>query len=326
MRVLVTGSSGHLGEGLVRTLREAGHDPVGVDILPSPFTDVVGSIVDRAVVQRCMQGVEAVAHAATLHKPHVKTHSRQDFIDTNVSGTLNLLEEAVGASVGCFVFTSTTSTFGQALTPAPGAPAAWLTEDVTPVPKNIYGATKTAAEDLCQLFHRDHGLPCLILRTSRFFLEEDDNEDVRAAFADANIKANEFLHRRLDIEDAVSAHLRAFERGSAIGFGKYVISATPPFERGDAAELRVDAPAVVKRLFPDYEAEFARRDWRMVPSIGRVYDNAKARAELGWAPRHDFRAVLDRLKRDEDPRSELARSVGKKGYHATSFEGGPYPV
>lgn len=88
-----------------------------------------------------------------------------------------------------FVFTSTTSSFGDTLTPAAGAPAAWITEDVAPSPKNIYGATKTAAEDLCQLFHRNHGLPCIVLRTSRFFPEEDDNAHTAQAYADGNIKA-----------------------------------------------------------------------------------------------------------------------------------------
>jgi len=145
VKILVTGSSGHLGEALMRTLPSLGHEPRGVDIAPSPFTHVVGSIAERAVVDDCMRGVEVVLHAATLHKPHVATHSRQDFVDTNVSGTLNLLEAALAQNVRSFVFTSTTSTFGDALTPPRGSPAAWITEDVVPVPKNIYGATKTAA-------------------------------------------------------------------------------------------------------------------------------------------------------------------------------------
>ncbi len=132
MRILVTGSAGHLGEALVRTLREAGHDVVGADIVDSPFTTHVGTIVDREFVVRCMAGAEAVIHPATLHKPHVVTHSRQEFVDTNITGTLNLLEEAVAAGVGAFVFTSTTSVFGQALLRPPGQPAAWITEDVTP--------------------------------------------------------------------------------------------------------------------------------------------------------------------------------------------------
>jgi UDP-glucose 4-epimerase len=316
MRILVTGSSGHLGEGLVRLLRAEGADVVGLDVLGSPHTNLVGSIADRAFVRRSMAGVEAVLHAATLHKPHVGSHGRQEFVDTNITGTLNLLEEAVAAGAGSFVFTSTTSAFGRALSPGPGEPAAWIDENVAPVPRNIYGATKTAAEDLCELVHRDQGLPCVILRTSRFFPEADDRDDVRDGYADANVKVNELLYRRGDLEDMVSAHRRALERAPEIGFGKYIVSATTPFTRGDLAELRTDAPSVVRRLFPDYEAIYAERGWRMFPAIDRVYDNARAREELGWSPRYDFRHALDRIGAGEDPRSELALTVGAKGYHA----------
>jgi nucleoside-diphosphate-sugar epimerase len=326
MRVLVTGSSGHLGEALVRTLRDLNHDVVGLDILESPFTTYVGSITDRACVRRCMNGMQTVLHAATLHKPHVGTHSRQEFIDVNVTGTLNLLEEAVAAGVESFVYTSTTSVFGDALIPPQGAPAAWITEDVAPVPKNIYGVTKAAAEDLCQLFHRNQRLPCLVLRTSRFFPEEDDNPKVRAAYADANAKANEFLYRRGEIEDVASAHLLAAERAPAIGFRKYIISATTPFLPGDLAGLRIDAPRVVRQRVPDYEAEYHRRGWKMFPSIDRVYVNERARRELDWKPQYDFRHVIDRLKAGDDLRSPLAQIIGSKGYHAKTFSDGPYPI
>src|SRR5512134_362981 len=126
MKLLITGSSGHLGEALMRTLAGGPHEAVGVDIVPSPFTTVVGSIANRAVVDECMRGIDAVLHTATLHKPHVATHTRQDFVDTNITGTLNLLEASIRNNVRSFVFTSTTSTFGDALTPPPGAPAAWI--------------------------------------------------------------------------------------------------------------------------------------------------------------------------------------------------------
>lgn len=326
MRILVTGSSGHLGEGLVRTLRQFNHDVVGLDVAASPFTNHVGSIADRDCVKKCMRGVEAVLHTATLHKPHVVTHTRQDFVDTNVTGTLNLLEEAATAGVASFVFTSTTSAFGRALTPPPGAPAAWVTEDVKPVPKNIYGATKTAAEDLCELFHRSHKLACLVLRTSRFFPEEDDNPAVRRAYDDSNVKVNEFLYRRVDLEDVVDAHLLALEKAPSIGFNRYIISATAPFHFDDRLDLHGNAPQVVRRHVPEYEEEYARRGWKMFPSIERVYVNERARRELGWQPRYDFRHVLDLLKSGADFRSPLARAVGSKGYHAQTFAEGPYPV
>lgn len=326
MTVLVTGSSGHLGEALMRTLRAQRREAIGIDVLPGAFTHHVGSIADRAFVHRCMTSVTTVMHAATLHKPHVATHSRQDFVDVNISGTLNLLEEATAAGVTAFVYTSTTSVFGDALVPPPGEPAAWITEDVMAVPKNIYGVTKAAAEDLCQLFARNHSLRAIVLRTSRFFPEEDDNPAVRAAYTDANIKTNEFLYRRVDIEDVVSAHLLAARHAPAAGFAKYIISATTPFSRQDAAQLRNSAPPVVRRYAPDYEAEFARRGWTMIPGIDRVYVNDRARAELGWQPRHDFRTLIARLRAGADIRSPLAREIGSKGYHDRIFGEGPYPV
>jgi UDP-glucose 4-epimerase len=308
----------------MRVLPTDGHEPVGLDILDSPYTSVIGSIADRGCVRRSMAGVDAVIHAATLHKPHVGTHGRQEFVDTNMTGTLNLLEEAVAAGVSRFVFTSTTSAFGRALAPPEGAPAAWITEDVAPVPRNVYGVTKSAAEDVCELVHRDHGLPCLILRTSRFFPEADDRADMRAAYEDANLKLNELLYRRVDLEDVVSAHRLALERAPEIGFGRYIISATTPFERGDLGELRADAPAVVRRLFPEFEATYEERGWRMLPSIERVYVNARAREELGWEPRWDFRRALELVSAGEDARSALALAVGAKGYHEQST--GPYTV
>jgi UDP-glucose 4-epimerase len=295
-----------------------GHDVVGLDVLASPHTHAVGSIADRALVREAVRGAEAVVHAATLHKPHVGSHDRAAFVETNVTGTLNLLEEAVAAGASRFVFTSTTSAFGRALTPPPGAPAAWITEEVAPVPRNVYGVTKTAAEDLCELVHRDHGLPCLILRTSRFFPEGDDRDDVRSAYDDANLKVNELLYRRVDLDDVVAAHRLALAKAPGLGFGRYIVSATTPFSRDDLAELRADAPAVVARRFPDWEEIYAARGWRMFESIERVYVNERARRDLGWAPRWDFRRALDALAAGEEPRSALAVAVGAKGYHAES--------
>jgi UDP-glucose 4-epimerase len=326
MRILVTGSAGHLGEALMLTLQRSDHEAIGLDIKSSPATHRVGSIAERDFVRRCMQGVDAVLHTATLHKPHVASHTRQAFVDTNITGTLNLLEEAAAAGVKSFIYTSTTSTFGHALRPPEGAPAAWITEDVVPIPKNIYGVTKLAAENLCELFHRNARMPCIVLRTSRFFPEEDDDVSVRRTFDDANLKVNEFLYRRADVEDIVSAHMLAMENAPAIGFGRYIISATTPFTPDDLQQLRIDAPAVVKRYAPGYEAEYRRRGWSMLPTIERVYVNELARTQLGWQPRYDFNSIIRRLRAGEDFLSPLARAVGSKGYHAEVFTEGPYPV
>lgn len=327
MGILVTGSSGHLGEALVRTLRAEGQSVRGIDLVPSEFTDLVGSLVEPGLVERAMLGMTFVIHTATLHKPHVATHSKSDFVQANVQGTLNLLEAAAKSNLSGFVFTSTTSAFGSALSPLPGEPAAWITEEVQPIPKNIYGVTKIAAEDLCQLFAKTRGLPTIILRTSRFFFEDDDSMKKRSEYDDTNLKANEFLNRRVDIEDVVKAHLLALDRIGDLGFGKFIISATTPFERSHRELLRNDAPALVKRLFPQYQDLYQARGWKMNPTLDRIYVNKKARHELGWQPVYDFAKVLESLKNHQVFWSPMALKIGAKGYHpGRTFRSGPYPV
>jgi nucleoside-diphosphate-sugar epimerase len=314
MRALVTGSAGHLGEALALTLTARGNEVVGLDRLPSAQTTQLGSILDRDLVDRCTRGVDVVFHTATLHKPHVASHERQAFIDTNITGTLTLLEAAAQAGVGSLIFTSTTSVFGDAMTPSRGEPAVWVTEALPPAPRNIYGVTKLAAEGICRLARQDGGIDCMILRTSRFFPEADDDPVVRAAFAPGNVKLNEFLYRRADIEDVVSAHLAAADRAGEVGPGPYIVSGTTPFRPGDLAGLTSDAPSVVARAAPGFQAVYDRRGWSMFPQIGRVYVNDKARSELGWSPKHSFQTMLERVAAGGEPMNELATAIGAKGY------------
>ncbi|KAK1671737.1 hypothetical protein BDP55DRAFT_675289 [Colletotrichum godetiae] len=351
--VLVTGSAGHLGAALMLSLPSLGHVPHGIDILPSPTTTTVGSITDRALIASLLannRSITHIVHAATLHKPHVDSHPKSAFIDTNITGTLVLLEAAAAcldkttshqsqlqfqSRIKSFLFISTTSTFGRALAPAKGQPAAWITESVTPLPKNIYGVTKCAAEDLCSLVHHQTSLPVLVLRTSRFFPEPDDDEDRRAAMPDdANLKVCELAYRRVDIADVVSAVVCGMERAEGIGFGKYIISAPPPFvttattlDENEAAaaarstllrRLDSDAGAVLAEVVPGCKAVFEKLGWRFLDRLDRVYDSSKAVRELGWRPQWTMEKVVERLARGEDWRSELTHEVGKKGYHAVS--------
>lgn len=322
--ILVTGSAGHLGEALMRLAAARGIAARGIDLKPSPFTALTGSIADRGFAREAMAGVTAIIHTATLHKPHVATHPAQAFVDTNVSGTLALLEAATAASARAFVLTSTTSAFGSALRPPPHSPAAWIDETVAPVPRNIYGTSKLAAEALAELAHRRDGLPVVVLRTARFFPEGDDDPAVRAGYALDNVQVNELLHRRVDIADVAEAHLLAVARASAVGFARLIVSATTPFTRDDVAELRRDAAALVRRRVPSAAPVFDARGWRFFPAIDRVYDNEAARTTLGWRPVHDFAAAVTAVGEGRDFRSALALAVGAKGYHGPGVDPGPY--
>ena len=326
MKILVTGSSGHLGEALAHCLKADGVEVVGFDLKPSEHTDIVGCITRRELVDEAVSDCDAILHTATLHKPHVGTHTRQQFVDTNISGTLNLLEAAVRTGCTSFVYTSTTSTFGDSMQAAAGDAAVWVTEDLVPKPKNIYGITKLAAEELCQLFHRNTGLPCIVLKTSRFFPEADDTKEQRDAFADANLKVNELLYRRIDIADIVSAHRAALAQAERIGFERLILTATTPFAKSDSAQLGTDLPSVLAKYVPEYVDEYKRRNWRMFTSIGRVYDNSRARKVLALEPQHSFASAIASLSQGHHYGSDLSRKIGEKGYHAEQFENGPYPV
>ena len=304
MNVLVTGSSGWLGQTLVPRLARDGHKVVGLDPEPGATTSVVGSVVDRALVRRVIrdEGITAIVHAAARHKPHIETHDNSEFVAVNVQGTLNLLEEAVapGSPVDRFVFTSTTSLMiSQEIRDGKSGgatEAVWIDETMTPLrPRNIYGVTKLAAEELCRLFNHLHKLPVLVLRTSRFFPEEDDMAHAIAQSGE-NTKANEFLFRRLSVEDAAEAHVIALAKAKEIGFDTFIVSAPTPFSRDDCHDLITDAPAVVARLFPEYRALYEKRGWTMFDTIDRVYDASKATRVLGFTCRTDFREVLAGLR------------------------------
>jgi UDP-glucose 4-epimerase len=136
-------------------------------------------------------------------------------------------------------------------------------------------------------------LSCIVLRTGRFFPEDDDTH---RDLAGLNLKANEFLNRRLTVEDAAEAHAVALDRAPVVGFDVFIISAPLPFVPSDAVMLKNNAAAVVTRYFPDASALYARRNWRLPTSIGRIYDASKAQRVLGFRCKTDFASALDSLR------------------------------
>ena len=203
-----------------------GREILGLDVLASPFTDHVGSNADRNVVRECVEGAEAVLHTATLHKPHVRNHAVRRYRSERDRD-----HDSVGrgrrSGRDRFVFTSTTSAFGRALVPSPGSPQHGSLRTSFPIPKNIYGVTKTAAEDVCELAAREEGLPVVVLRTSGSSRKQMTTPPSPLRSSTGNIKANEYLYRRVDIEDVVSAHLLAEDLAPVSGLPS-TSSAPPP--------------------------------------------------------------------------------------------------
>jgi nucleoside-diphosphate-sugar epimerase len=116
MPLLITGTSGRLGSALVQRLARE-HAIIGLGVVPGPYTTHLGSVTDRAQVLTLAKGVDAILHTASLLPPHLRDSSRSAFVDIIVHGTLNLLEGALAHEVRQFIYTSTTSLYGEAMVP-----------------------------------------------------------------------------------------------------------------------------------------------------------------------------------------------------------------
>lgn len=278
MKVLITGSSGRIG-GAIAARLSLRHQVIGFDQRPGPLTTAVGDVCDTLLLAGLCGGVDAVVHTASLHVPDLAARSGDDFRDVNVNATRRLLQVCGEAGVGRFIYTSTTSLYGDALLPDAGG-AVWVTEDLAPRPRDIYDETKLAAEGACAGAALD-GLPCISLRMSRCFSEEP------------RLIAIYRLYRGVDADDVAQAHELALMTTTA-GHHVYNVSAPQPFAIADCRRLLSAADAVVLERFPWAQVEFARRGWLLPRSIDRVYVVDKATAGLGYRPMHDFASLFRR--------------------------------
>jgi len=277
MKVLVTGSSGQLGSEIVATLHRVGQSVSGLDVLDGPHTTHQGSLTDRDFIYSAVAGSDFVIHTAALHHAHIHSHQAAEFIDTNLHGTLNVLEAAIAGGAGRVIYTSSTAIYGRAI--ADEDAATWVTEDVAPQPRDIYEITKWAAEQLCRDYADAGRLAVVSLRVSRFFPEPPMRLAINR------------LYRGLDVKDAAHAHALALNV-PIDGFEVFNISARSPFSRDDLKELRKNAKAAILRYYPDAEAVFSARGWTLPSTIDRVYVIERAERLLGYKPASNFKQYV----------------------------------
>ena len=276
MRILVTGSSGQLGT-IISSMLSKEHSVLGVDLLSGEFTTHIGNITNRDFVLSATKSVDIIIHTSSLHAPQLETHSKEEFIDTNIAGTLNLLQASIKNGVRRFIYSSTTSLYGHAMVST--KKAVWVTEDLLPRPRDIYDVTKIAAEGLCEIFANKYGLPCKSLRVSRYFTEPD------------YLMVIYRLYRGVDVRDAAIAHLMATEV-ELEGYEVFNISAASPFSRDDTHELLHDAQSVLLRHFPNIDRFFNKKGWQLPTSIDRVYCIDKAKEILNYHPKYNFDTLM----------------------------------
>lgn len=279
-KVLITGSSGQSGMAIAK-LQQSDYEIIGIDQIEGPFTSQIGSITDFSFVDEIMDGIDFVIHTASLHAPHVVTKSREEFIDTNIKGTLNLLESAAKYGVQKFVYTSTTSVYGVSMENE--SEAVWITEELPPKPRDIYDITKIAAENLCRDFFSKK-LKTMVLRVSRFW--DEPMED----------KLFYRMYRGLDVRDVAIAHKLAIE-SELEEFHVFNISSQTIFSQEDLKELKINSIQLLKNKIPDLLKYYEDRKWKLPTSIDRVYVIEKARELLGYEPKYNIEELLRDLNK-----------------------------
>src|ERR1700759_4751966 len=164
MRVLVTGGSGFIGSHVVDKLRLAGHQPVIYDLRPSPWHEtgsvetLLGSITDRAELERALHSCDAVAHLAAVADVNDVHAEPEDAERVNARGTVTVLEAARRAGVKRIVYASTIWVYSD-------CEGEVVDEDtLLPAPSHLYTSTKLAGELYCKAYQELYGIDYTILR------------------------------------------------------------------------------------------------------------------------------------------------------------------
>jgi dTDP-glucose 4,6-dehydratase len=304
MRILITGGCGFIGSNFVRLALDArkNWDLVNLDALtyagnPENLTDVEknpryafkrGSITDGGLVDDLVKsGFDAIVNFAAESHVDRSLYGPTEFVQTNIQGTVNLLEAAKRHGVKRFLQISTDEVYGS-------LPPEGFFSEVTPLhPNNPYSSTKAAADMMVQAYAHSFNLPALITRSSNNYGPYQYPEKFIPLFASNALDGKKVplygdgMHIRdwLHVEDNCRGVLAALEKGKTgevynLGGGN---------ERPNV----VVAKAILKHVgSPESLIEFVKDR----PGHDRRYaiDSARIRAELGWQPAESFESGMRR--------------------------------
>jgi len=306
MRILVTGSDGFIGSHLTEALVRAGYD-VRAFVLYNSFNswgwldhcakDVkeefevfTGDIRDPNGVREAMKGCDVVLHLAALIAIPYSYHSPDTYVDTNIKGTLNIVQAARDLGVVKVVHTSTSEVYGTArFVP--------ITEDHPLQGQSPYSASKIGADQIAMSFHTSFGTPVAILRPFNTYGPRQSARAViptiitQIAAGRTQIQLGSVRPTRdfSFVADTVAGFMAAMNSDRGIG---EVINIGSNFEIsiGDTARTIAEAMGT--------EIEIVSDEQRFRPEkseVNRLWaSNDKARDLMGWQPRY---GALDGFRR-----------------------------
>jgi NAD dependent epimerase/dehydratase len=295
-KVLVTGADGFIGSHLVEALVRAGFEVRAfvlynsfnswgwldrcADDVREQFEIFAGDIRDPHGVRTAMEGCDAVLHLAALIAIPYSYHSPDTYVDTNVKGTLNVVQAARELGVSKVVHTSTSEVYGT-------AQYVPITEVHPLQGQSPYSASKIGADQIAQSFYLSFGTPVVTLRPFNTYGPRQSARAViptiitQIANGQRQIRLGAVLPTRdfNFVSDTVSGFIRALESDSGIG---EVINVGSNFEISIGDTARTIAEVM------NTEIEILTEEQRLRPGKSEVErlwaDNKKAQELLGWKP------------------------------------------
>ena len=296
--VLVTGASGFIGSHLTRQLVTAGAQvhavtsavssvyPIRLVPIRSEITLHEANLNDRSAMDAVVAAAkpEIIWHLGAF--THVgKSWNRVDeCIQTNIQGTVNLLEALAGTDYQRFVYTGTSEIYGDIDVP--------FREDAQVRPISPYSVSKYAGERYCRMFHQGHGWPIVMLRPFNAFGPMQTPDRIVPEIIVRALKGQ-------PLKMTQGRQTREFNFASDLAEGFVKAGITPGLEGeiinigcGEEVSMRNLAETILEIMGNPIEAEFGALPDRPT-EIWRMYcDNTKARTLLGWEPRHTLREGL----------------------------------
>ena len=307
MKVLVTGGTGFTGKALVKRLIEQGHEVIALDYKEGLKTDelrswgvkvVIGSVVDKEIVEQCMDGVDLVQHLAAAFRELNVPDSY--YTEVNVDGTRNVLEAAYKHKVKKFIYCSTCGVHGNIDNPPAG-------EDAPIQPADYYQRTKYEAEPIVNEYFKK-GLKTVIIRPAAIYGPGDPE---RFLMIFRRVSTGTFpmfgdgktLYHPVYIDNLIDAHLLAMEDVKGDG-ETYLIADEEYFEIEELVkrvalalnvDLKIKHYPITPSIIAGYVCEKVCKPFHIAPPIfprrvdwyrqNRAFKIDKAKRELGYQSR-----------------------------------------
>ena len=316
MRILVTGGTGFTGKALVKRLLDDGHQVIALDYKEGLKTQelknwgaevLIGSVTDKSIVKKCIQGVDIVHHLAAAFRELDVPNSYYD--EVNISGTRNVLDAAFEAKVKKFIYCSTCGVHGNIDDPPAG-------EDAPIQPADYYQRTKYEAEPIVNEYFMK-GMKTVIFRPAAIYGPGDPERFYMifkrvAKGSFPMFGSGRTYYHPLYIDNLIDAFMLAMQDGKGDGQA-YLIADDKYLEIEDlvrrvgrAMDINVKIPhyPVMPLVIAGHFFEKICKPFKITPPIfprrvdwyrqNRAFKIDKARRELGYQPRIDIDEGLRR--------------------------------